>query len=67
MSSTGEQYPPVEVAYELRLTSRALDDNGVHGDVAPNDFDTILATTRDRDIVEKFRELRADTPTGTQC
>lgn len=66
MSSSGEQYPPVEVAYELRLTSRALDDLGVRADVAPSDFDTILAKTRDRDIVEKFRELRADTPTGTQ-
>lgn len=34
--------------------------------MAPNDFDTILATTRDRNIVEKFRELRAAAPTGTQ-
>ena len=56
MSSSGEQYPPVAVPYELRFTSRALDDLGVNIDVAPNDFETILANTHDRDIVEKFRE-----------
>ena len=67
MSSAGEQYPPVEVAYELRFTSRALEDLGVRDDVAPNDFDTILAITHDRDIVEKFREQRHETPTGTRA
>ncbi len=67
MSSSGEQYPPVGVAYELRFTSRALDDLGVDVDVAPNDFETILAKTHDRDIVEKFRGQRSEEPTGTQA
>ncbi len=66
MSSSGEQYPLVGVAYELRFTSRALDDLSVNVDVAPNDFETILAKTHDRDIVEKFREQRSEEPTGTQ-
>jgi len=64
--TTHEQYPQVAVAYELRLTGRALDDIGVRGDVGPGDLDAIEAAAPERDIVRKFRSQRAQVPTGTE-
>jgi hypothetical protein len=54
-------------AYELRFTRTALDDLGCPADIAPGDIDAIEATTRVKRVVAKFRELRADVPTGTQA
>jgi hypothetical protein len=64
--TASEEFPPVEVEYTLRVTRRGLDDLGVRV-AGPADFDGILAETRDADIVEKFLELRAKVPTGTDA
>lgn len=55
-----------ELAYELRLTMRALYDLACPADTAPGDLDGIEHATRQRAIVRKFRALRRDVPTGTQ-
>ncbi len=59
--------PSFGMAYELRLTQRALDDLRCDADVPPGDLDGVEDSTHQRAIVEKSRSQRWDVPTGTQA
>jgi hypothetical protein len=54
------------VPYDLRFTLRALRDLGVREGVAPGDLDDVRKATRQKDVVDKFKELRRSSPNGTE-
>jgi hypothetical protein len=62
-----DEFLPVNNAYELRFTLRALADLSVSSDVGPGDIDEIIRATRYRSLVAKFVELRHRNPNGTEA
>lgn len=67
MSVPGADFPPAELPYSLRVTLSALDDLGVpRGAAVPGDLYDVVAATERSAIVEKFRDLRSESPNGTE-
>lgn len=63
-----QAFPALEgVAYELRLTRRALDDLGLPAETAPGDLQDIADHTQQASLVSKFSSLRRSVPTGTDA